>query len=178
MAQITIFGLAGTGTSSTGKELAKRLEYTFISTGSLMRKKASELSLTIYEFDELCSKDHTHDEVLDMDVKKLGTTADNFVVESRLAWHFIPQSFKIKLVCDFHERVHRVARRDSTTEADAKEKTIFREELFLKRNMEKYGIVEFAPDHAFDLIIDTTHIQFKEVLDLIISDITNKSLIH
>lgn len=174
MAKITIFGLAGTGTSSTGKELAKRLAYDFISTGGLMRKKAAELNLSIYEFDALCAKNPVHDEHVDFEIKRIGETSDNFVIESRLAWHFIPQSFKIKLICDFDERVHRVARRDGTTVEDAKENTIGREEIFVARNMKKYGIDAFAPDELFDLIIDTTHVPFRDVLDTIMSNLETK----
>lgn len=178
MAQITIFGLAGTGTSSTGKEIAKRLNYEFISTGNIMRRKAEELGLSIYEFDELCKKDDHYDRQLDLEIKKIGEIKDNFVIESRLAWHFIPTSFKIKLICDFDERIKRVSRRDDLSLEEAKNKTVTREETFLHRNLSKYGIKEFAPNEVFDLVIDTTHTRFGDVVHMVINELHRQHLIH
>ncbi len=167
MAKITLFGLAGTGTSSVGKLLSKDLGYTFMSTGNIFRSKADSLGLTLHQFEELCNQSPEHDKALDQEVKSFGENNNNFVIESRLAWYFVPDSIKIKLYCDFDSRISRVARRDRISIEDAKKLTIAREAFGAQRYKDFYSITDFAPDSAFDLIIDTTHTSVVAVLEKI-----------
>src|ERR1700722_10395135 len=115
MAKITIFGLAGTGTSSTGKILAETLHYSYHSSGSMFRDHAKKLGLDVYQFVELCTAEPRYNRELDREIELFGKRNDDFVMESRLAWHFIPDSFKIKLVCDLDIRLARVSKRDGIT---------------------------------------------------------------
>ena len=132
--------------------------YTFVSSGNLFRNKAASLGLSLYAFEELCNTDKKYDIELDKEIEKFGKENDNFVLESRLGWHFIPDSFKIKLTCDLKTRVERVARRDKVTFEEALAKTKFRESSGVKRYAETYGITNFAPDSVFDCIVDSTKI--------------------
>jgi CMP/dCMP kinase len=174
MAKITLFGLAGTGTSSVGKTLAKKLGYTFMSTGNIFRAKAESLGLSLHEFEELCNKNPEHDKALDQDVKKFGEVNDNFVIESRLAWYFIPDSIKIKLHCDFPERIKRVAKRDAVTIDEAEKLTIARESFGVQRYNDFYNISDFAPDSLFDISIDTTTTPIEKVVERIMSYLENR----
>ncbi|HYC82987.1 MAG TPA: cytidylate kinase family protein [Candidatus Paceibacterota bacterium] len=156
MAKITIFGMAGTGTSTAGRLLSTALEYPFVSSGMLFRQMATDLGLSLHEFQKVCNEDPKYDIELDRRIEAYGKEHANCVVESRLAWHFIPDSIKIKLVCDFDERVRRVAMRDAVDFEKAKKETIFREDSILSNYAELYKIEKLAPDEIFDLIIDTT----------------------
>ncbi len=138
--------------------LAKELGYTFVSSGNMFRKKAMSLGLSLYAFEELCNTDKKYDIEFDKDLEKFGKENDNFVLESRLGWYFIPDSFKIKLKCDLNDRVERVARRDNVTFEEALAKTKFREASGVKRYAETYSITDFASDSVFDCIIDSTKI--------------------
>lgn len=157
MAKITIFGLAGTGTTTVGKLLAEKLGYPFMSSGKLFREKAASLGLSLYDFEALCNTDASYDRALDDQLVVYGNTHQDFVLESRLAWHFIPDSFKVKIVCDFNTRIARIARRDNESIEEKKKKTLFREAAGPARYREFYGITDFAPDTAFDLLLDSTH---------------------
>ncbi len=154
--KITIFGLAGTGTSTVGKQLAKELGYEFMSTGNIFRETAKELGLDIYEFDKLARSDSKYDIELDKKVDEYGKKNTNFVFESRLAWHFIPDSFKVKIYCDFDTRVQRVASRDNASFEEVKEKTIQREIDLLHRFEAYYNIKDIDSDANFDLVINST----------------------
>ncbi len=169
MAKITLFGLAGTGTSSMGKILAKRLGYTFMSTGNIFRAKAESLGLSLHQFEELCNENPEHDRALDQEVKNFGENNNNFVIESRLAWYFIPDSTKIKLHCDFPERIGRVAKRDAVTIEEAEKLTTARESFGAQRYKEFYNISDFAPDSAFDISIDTTTTPIEKVAERILN---------
>jgi cytidylate kinase len=164
MAKITIFGLAGTGTSSVGKRLASELSYTYFSSGQLFRQKAESLGMDLYSFDALVKTRPEYDRDLDQTIASFGKTHDNFIVESRLAWYFIPDSIKIKLTCDFDERVRRVARRDNVTFDYARDKTLQREADGVERYAKAYGITDFAPDKIFELVIDSTHTPVKDIV--------------
>ena len=176
MAKITIFGLAGTGTSSTGKMLAEKLGYTFMSSGNMFRKTAEENGRTLKEFEDLTSKDDKYDRELDRQMKEFGEANDNFIVESRLAWNFIPDSIKIKLTCDFNVRLERVAKRDEISFEEAKEHTEFREQKISERYSKYYGITDFN-DEKFDLVIDNSNTSLAEVVEKIENFIKSSSLL-
>ncbi len=167
MAKITISGLAGTGTSSTGKTLASRLGYKFMSNGDFARNQAKDLGITLNELDELSRKESTFDINRDNMIKKFGEENVNFVLDGRLCWYFVPDSFKVKLYCDFDRRVERVARRDRISFDEAKENTIHREEAIAERFEKYYQLGDFENDSHFDLVIDTGSTRLEEVIKLI-----------
>jgi CMP/dCMP kinase len=175
MAKITIFRLAGTGTSSIGRELARQLNYQFLSTGDMFRAKALSLGLSLYEFDKVCVADPSYDRALDEELELYGQENDNFVVESRLAWHFIPDSIKIKIACDFTVRVGRVAKRDGVTFEEARDLTLVREEDGRARYQVNYGIANFGDDNHFDLVVDSTETTVEQVVALICEFIDQRS---
>ncbi len=162
MAKITIFGLAGTGTTSAGKMLAEKLGYQFVSSGHMFRKMAEENGMSLNEFEELTNKDPKFDNELDEKIKEFGEKNNNFIVESRLAWHFIPDSLKVKLICDFDERIKRVATRDNLSFEEAREHNEFRDKKIAERYAKYYSIKDFSDD-KFDLVIDTTTTSIQDV---------------
>lgn len=156
MTKVTIFGFAGTGTSSTGRMLAQELRCEFVSSGNIFRAEAAKRGLSLIEFTQLTSTDSSYDKVLDQRMIDFGKDHSHFVVESWLAYHFIPDSKKIKLVCDLDERIERVARRDKIPLEQARKDTAFREDFNRKKYKSLYGIEDYADDSHFDLILDTT----------------------
>lgn len=167
MAKITIFGLAGTGTSSTGKALAKALNVPFLSSGNIFRKKAQDMNMSLIEFEEFTAKDPSYDKVLDGELTAYGKATPAFVVESRLAWYTIPDSLKIKLTCERDERLKRVARRDNISLEQAIADTDYREGKALTHYKDLYGIELYTDDAHFDHVIDTTHMTVDEVVSKI-----------
>lgn len=173
--KITIFGVAGTGTSTVWKLLAEKLWYSFQSTGNIMRSWADEAGLTIYEFeDTVIKKDESFDIKLDQRVIDFWKENNGFIFESRLAWNFIPDSFKISLTCDDMERYKRIYEREWGEFADCMRKTKKREEELVKRYKEVYPDIEFPPtDDAFDLVIDTTSTLPDDIIGIILKKINN-----
>lgn len=129
MARITIFGKAGTGTTSVGKVLANSSGYIFLSSGDIFRHKAGELGLELNNFEKLCLRNFNYDIKLDSYVAEFGKKNGDCVVESRLAYHFIPGSIKVKLICDHITRIKRVAVRDGIAFSAASEKQILEKML-------------------------------------------------
>lgn len=168
--KITIFGMAGTGTSSTGKELAIRLGYPFASGGDMGRLTASELGITINELDELSKTDKKYDLLRDEHLKNFGEEHNKCVVEARLGWFNIPDSFKIKLFCDDETRIGRIMKRENKTFDQVKQETIEREHAIRER-FKLYYNMDFdreTEDHHFDLLIDTGKYNLDEVIAIIL----------
>jgi len=57
--KITITGLAGVGTSTTGKLLAQKLGCEFMSGGNIFRSYADELDISLNELETKALTDHS-----------------------------------------------------------------------------------------------------------------------
>lgn len=154
---ITIFGLAGTGTSTCGKLLAKKLGYDFLSTGNLVRQMANERGLDLNRFEDLMKNDSTIDLTLDQKISKIGKQkrTKGLIIDSRLAWYFIPDSFKIKFTCDDNIRTKRVTERDRVSFKEAKEKILHRENIHRNKYRDLYGIENYESNENFDFVINS-----------------------
>lgn len=165
--KVTIFGLAGTGKTSVGEAVAKKLGWEFMSNGNLFRDLARERGMVLNEFEKLAEGRHDIDKEVDKRTEEYGKTHDNFVYEARLAWHFIPDSVKIKLTAADDERLQRISGRDDISLEEARRQTIDREESIRFRYDEIYHIKDFSSDMHFDFILDTTDIDLPSVIDKI-----------
>lgn len=162
---ITISGVPGSGKTSVGKILAKKLGMDFYSAGEFRGQIAQKRGLTIDQLNALGEDDPSTDTEIDEFQKNLGQTQDNFIMEGRLAWYFIPKSFKISLSCAQDESAKRIflshhlnERSDEKTyisEQDAKQSLIARTKSDTRR-YKKYYKIDAIPEQSFDLIIDTT----------------------
>ncbi len=177
MAKITIFGLAGTGKSTTGKILKEKLGYEYISTGSIFRAMAENEGMSLNDFEQLSDTTDKYDKELDNKTKEYGENKDNFIFDSRLAWHFIPDSFKIKLDCDFDTRTVRIAEREIKDLDKVRDETIHREDLITKRYKNYYGIEDFSNDKNFDLVVDTKVNNAQKVVEIIMKELELRKII-
>lgn len=167
--KITIFGNPGTGKSTVGKLLASRLGLEFKSSGNMFRDMATELGITLEELDVRSQHDSQYDIKLDQMVAEYGKTHDNFVFESRLAWHFIPDSIKLALVCEENEAARRVAEREGISQEKAKENNNLRLATYANRYPVYYPGLHYPPHNEdFDFTIDVTAIPPDEIVERIV----------
>lgn len=171
--KITLFWLAGSGTTTIAKLLCEHKNLHFMSTGNIFRQYAQEAGMDLYTFENTVAKhDKNFDLKLDEQVAQYWKNNTNFVFESRLAWHFIPESFKIYLDCTQEERYKRIHAREK---GDIKDIAFFntrRENELIKRYTEVYPDIQFPPSQKhFDLYIDGTKLSPQEILDIILQHI-------
>ena len=171
---ITLSGQLGSGKSTIGKMLASQLGYTFYSTGSAQRKIAAERGLTTLELNQLSMTDKSIDNQIDSVFKKLAMENENFVVDSRLGFFFIPSSFKVKLNVEIDEAAKRVANDKTRTVEktiasfdEIKNNLIERRSLEVERFKKLYN-VDIDNEANFDLIIDTTNKSPEEIVEKIL----------
>lgn len=159
---ITLSGMLGSGKSTVGKLLAQKLGYTFYSTGTVQRQIAKARGVTTLELNKMCMTDPSIDAEIDGVFKTMPDQQQNFVVDSRMAFFFIPSSFKVKLNVNTTvagERIfndtERTGEKKYTNVQEAVESLKSRRTLEVERFKRIYQ-VDIDEDSNFDYIIDTT----------------------
>ena len=97
---ITINGTPGSGKSTVAKKLAKKLDWPRFYGGGIRRMKAKSMGLTLSEYNKLGETDTSTDFEVDDYLKKIAKQHKNSIIESRTAWHLIPDSIKIYIDVD------------------------------------------------------------------------------
>lgn len=174
---ITLTGNLGGGKTSVCKELEK-MGFQIISAGSIFRDVANEKGITVNEMNILAKTDPSIDKLIDDRSIKLGKELDNVVFDSRLAWHFAPNSFKVFLLTDPSEAARRVYYGDSRSAEvySSYEEAIDKlsERAMLERDRFKglYNI-DYFDRNNYNLIIESTNATPKEIADEIVRNFEN-----
>lgn len=163
---ITISGKPGSGKSSTADKVAELLNYTRHSSGDIVRTLLSKSGMTLEEYNNKAETDHNLDDMVDEKLRALRNKKD-IVVDSRLGFYWIPESFKVYLDLDlelatariFKDTVSNSMRRSegdhstslSTVSKQVRERMLNEQSRF--RSM--YGVDPYNSTN-FDLIIDTS----------------------
>ena len=168
---ITISGTLGSGEKSVAMILAKKLKMSHHSGGKFIRNIAERKDIPLEDFTKMAEKDTSIDVELDHKIAEDGITKDNFILDAKLGFHFIPKSVKIFLDANFDERVRRKFMRDIRNELNVTQESVANKlrrihESDKKRFLEKYN-VDFTDPKNYNLIIDTTYLSLQEVADKI-----------
>ena len=97
---ITIAGSPGSGKSSTAKALAAAVGFRHFSSGDLFRQLAKERGLSIEAMNISAEEQRDIDLKVDNLLQQLYIEQDRLVIDSRMAWHWMPQSFRVFLLLD------------------------------------------------------------------------------
>ncbi len=163
MMKITISGKPGSGKSTVSKKLASVLDYEHFSTGDFMRSLADERNVSLIELSKIAEKDDSVDALLDKRQKEFGKEKDDFVLDARLGFYFIPDSKKVYLDVSDEEALKRVHGRDETS----KEDFYARLDSERKRYKELYGL-NYEDYSHYDIIVKTDTLTPEEIVDLIL----------
>jgi len=163
---ITISGKPGSGKSSTADKVAELLSYTRYSSGDMVRNLLQRENLTLAQYNEKASSDHSLDEKIDIYLRNLRTKND-IVIDSRLGFYWIPESFKVYLELDMQVATVRIFKDamsnnmrtkggEQANSLDTVAKQVqLRMETEQRRFKELYGIDPYNSER-FDLVIDTS----------------------
>ncbi len=170
--KITISGKAGSGKSTIAKEVAKALKLKHYSSGDFMREMAKKKKVSLLKLSKMAEEDLSIDRAIDDRQIEFGKKNDNFVIDGRLSFHFIPKSIKVFLGCDNKQRVERIFEQQRVDEVnkDAKQtlKNIEeREESERKRYKNLYDI-DYTDKKHYDLFLDTTNFSIEQVTSAIL----------
>ena len=162
---ITLTGNLGSGKSTICKILRDTYGFEIYSTGTVQRKIAEEMGISVLEMNELMCKDHSYDHLIDDTTARISreNPDKNIVFDSRLAWNFVEKSFKVFLTVSIDEASRRVYGDGTRGQVetyksleDCKSQLRARAANEDKRYEEIYGIHYFDFDN-YDLILDSSH---------------------
>ncbi len=160
--RITITGDPGSGKSTFARTVAERTGYKLITTGNIFRRLAAEKGISLTELNELAEKQAEIDALVDDDLKKLNDDPGDLVLDSRMGWHFIKDSLKIRLTVDPDVAVQRIFADKAELREKFSDFDTAMQEVERRRNSEVlryttlYG-VDIADPENFDLVINTSH---------------------
>jgi CMP/dCMP kinase len=174
---ITLAGTLGSGKSSAAKRLAAELGYKHFSSGDLFRAMAAERGLTVEEINQRAELEHEIDHAVDERLREM-SREQHLIVDSRMAFHWMPNSFKVFLNLDLHvaaERIYkhiqvegRASQSGETVEA-IHQNTVFRKESEIKRYQSLYGVDIYDLSH-YDLVVDTEKNNLDQVVEIILRE--------
>ncbi len=175
MAQIiTISGTLGSGKSTVAKMLAEKLGFSYYSTGMAQRKIAAQRGMTTLELNMAAKNDPSIDREIDGVFEKLVEENQNYIVDSRLAFFFIPASFKVMLMASPKVAGERIFKDVSRTgehcypdAAAAVEALLKRRALEVERFKRVYG-ADIEDLTQFNCVIETDQLTPTEICDRIL----------
>ncbi len=176
---ITISGTPGSGKSTIAKMLAKRLGFNHYSAGDFMRAMAVERGITLEELTRIALSDRSIDDVIDKRTVELAKKEDNFVIDSRLGWKFIPNAVKILLTIKPEVAAKRVfaQRRSDEKENTTLEKTKENMQNRLRAEIKRYHDlykVDYTDAKNHDFVVDTSCLTPEQIIDRIMAFLRKK----
>lgn len=162
---ITLSGKPGSGKSSTADRVAELLSYSRHSSGDMVRKVLSQKGMTLAEYNEQAESDHDLDDRVDEQLRTLRNKKD-IVVDSRLGFYWIPESFKVYLDLDLDTATARIFKNTVSNSSRSSVGTggsLATVALQVKERMQNeqarfrqlYGVDPYNTNH-FDLVINTS----------------------
>lgn len=175
---ITVAGRPGSGKSTTAKALSGKLSYEHFSSGDLFRMLGKERGLDLLQANLSAEQNAEIDHLVDSKLRDIGSRDDNKVIDSRLAWHWMPRSFKVFLSLDLRIAAQRIL--DGMDDARLKSEHIHRDpeeyarilQQRLDSEARRYkSLYEVNPYDVtnYDLVVDTGKYSVEQTVEQILS---------
>ena len=173
MEKISLAGDLGSGKSTLSRLLIDALGAEYYSTGSIVRGIAESMNMTVGELNTYMESHPEIDNMIDDGLVKLSDDERMLIIDSRMAWHFAENSFKVYLYVPIEVSVKRILNDQSRGNveeykdaADAEAKITARMQSESLRYKEFYGVDNHDLNN-YDLILCTSSISPEEAADII-----------
>ena len=171
---ISLGGELASGKGTVSRILMKRLNYSVYRNGDYFRKLAKESGMDVTTFNEYVEDHPEIDRQIENSASEYAKEHDNFIIDARLGWYAVPQSFKVYLKVDinvaakrvFEDETRRSTERKFATVEEQKKDIEKRYRLENERYWELYGVRK-EDESNYDFILDTTYLTPDEVADKI-----------
>ncbi len=172
---ITINGQLGSGKSEICRILKEEHGFDIFHTGKIQRAYAEELGISTLELNELCKTDHRYDAIIDGKLVEYAERerGNKVVFDSRMAWHFVKDTFKVHLLVAPDIAANRVFfnRIDKAEVYKTKEEAM--QGLISRRKVEgeRYELlynVKMLKYSNYDLVLDTSTTSIREEVKIIL----------
>ena len=175
MINITIAGDLGSGKSTVANHLISNINYRIESAGLIFRRLAEQHGMTAKEFNQFIESNPKYDNMVDDTIKEMGAKEENIIFDSRLAWYFVPKSFKIYMYVDVDTATERIFNDTGRVSESYSDMTTAKKEIIERRQSEvlRYKIfynIDINNFKNYDFIIDTSHATKDEVNEAVLSN--------
>lgn len=178
---ISLTGNLGSGKSTVCKILEGVYGYEIYHTGCVQRELAAERGISVLEMNDIMRKDPSYDRLIDEHTtqKSIEAKGQDIVFDSRLAWHFAVDTFKVFMSVSLDEAAKRVFNDSKRGEVE-KYSSVEEAKKYLKDRADKedvryheiYNIDYFNFDN-YDMIIDSTYCTPGLIARLIVEEAHN-----
>ena len=171
---LVLSGDLGSGKSTVAKILAPKMNAKIYSTGQIMRNMAEKKGIPFVEFSKYAETHHEIDHEIDQATIDLcADTRENLLIDSRMAWHFVPDSFSVYMMVCNTEAAKRIMAAQRPEERysslqEATKKITDRRRSEKMRYSELYG-VKLDDLNNYDYVIDTTALTPEVVAEKILA---------
>lgn len=178
MMHITLTGNLGSGKSTLGEVLEADYGYEIYSTGKVIRRIAEEQGVSVLEMNKMMEKDHKYDHMIDDTTAQISREQKEkkILFDSRLAWNFVEDSFKVFLSVELSVAAARVMKDTSrgTVEKyasleECRESLKERAAAEDRRYRELYGI-EYFNYANYNLVLDSSRCSPKILAEILVKE--------
>ena len=170
---ISICGDLASGKGTVSKIIGEDLNYGIYKNGEYFRSLAKEHGMDVTQFNKYVENHPEIDIAIEKSAGDYAKTHDNFIIDARLGWYAVPESFKVYLKVYLDESAIR-AFNDPNRKSTENFATIEKQKEDIKKRYESENLRYWNLYHVrkddmsnYDLIIDTTDLTPREVADRI-----------
>ena len=143
--KISLAGDVGSGKSTVSKILIERLGAIYHSTGAICRDLAMKYGIDITSMNQYMETHPEIDKEIDDTIKALSDKDECMIIDSRMAWHFVRDTFRVYMTTEPLESAKRILRAKraeerATTVEEMAERNRARKASENKRYAELYGV--------------------------------------
>lgn len=173
---ISLTGDLAAGKSRVTDLLQKELGYSIYRNGERFRALALEMGMSVTEFNKYVETHPEIDKKLESEATKYAETNQDFIIDARMGWYSVPESFKVYLKVDrdvgaqraFGDEKRKRTENFNTVE-EYKNDMIKRANLEVERYFNLYGVRKDDMSN-YDLVVDTTCLTIEEVKQTILDE--------
>lgn len=170
---ISLSGDLASGKGTISKILMEDLKYGIYRNGEYVRKLAKEKNMDITTFDEYLKSHPEIDIQIEKSASEYAKTHDNFIIDARLGFYAVPESFKVYLRVDidvaakraFYDENRKDTEKFDTIE-EQKNDMIKRFNIENERYFNVYNVRKEDMSN-YDLVVDTTNLSPNEAAQII-----------
>lgn len=170
---ISLGGELASGKGTVSKILMENLNFGIYKNGDYFRKLAKDMNMSVTEFNIYVENHPEIDRQIENSAAEYAKEHDNFIIDARLGWYAVPESFKVYLKVNLDVAAKRAfydENRKSTENLSSIEEQKAdiqkRYNLENERYWQLYGVKK-EDESNYDLVLDTTNLAPEEVAKII-----------
>ena len=176
---ISLGGELASGKGTVSEIISKRLQYGIYKNGEYFRKLAKESGMSVTDFNKYVEDHPEIDRNIENSAAEYAKEHDNFIIDARLGWYAVPESFKVYMKVDIDvaaKRAFEDAKRKSTEKfSSVEEQKRDMQERYKLENERYWSLyqVHKEDESNYDYVINTTNYTPEEVATMIIQEYEN-----